>query len=87
MHDPTLLEGLKKAFPNLESLTLKTCRKEGDTGAVSGMEVGVVLKACTGSRGRLRRLNVKLPAYPGQMMDFIKVLLDSRDLFQGECQL
>ncbi|OXA48162.1 hypothetical protein Fcan01_16885 [Folsomia candida] len=83
MHDPTLLEGIKTAFPNLESLALNTYNERDYAGAVSGMELGVVLKACTSELGRLKHLSIRLPSYPEQMMDVIKALLDSRDLYQG----
>lgn len=86
MHDATLLKGLKTAFPNLESLAVKTFGKMGEAGAVSGMELGVVLKGCTGGWERLKHLSLMLPKYSTKKVDVVKALLDSKDLYQGECQ-
>ncbi|XP_035711843.1 uncharacterized protein LOC110855286 isoform X1 [Folsomia candida] len=83
MHDATLLKGLKTAFPNLESLAVKTFGKMGEAGAVSGMELGVVLKGCTGGWERLKHLSLMLPKYSTKKVDVVKALLDSKDLYQG----
>lgn len=61
MHDPKLLAGLKTALPNLVRLELDTMDAK-DGGEVSGMKLGVVLKACGGWRG-LRHLKLKLPTF------------------------
>ncbi|OXA40169.1 uncharacterized protein LOC118439394 [Folsomia candida] len=82
LHDPTLLEGLKTAFPNLVSLGLETICPEDDREEESGMKLGVVLKAC-GGWGGLKHLNLQLPTYPEEMMNVIQALLGGLELYKG----
>ncbi|XP_035716456.1 uncharacterized protein LOC118439330 [Folsomia candida] len=79
MHDRTLLEGLKTAFPNLVRLLLGTNSRTGDDG--EGMELGGVLKACVGWVG-LKHLELWLPLYPKEIMGVIKALLDGVQLYK-----
>lgn len=85
MHDPRLLEGLKTAFPNLRELIVTTSEEMDSRGEVSGMELGVVLKAC-GDWGTLKHLEIVVPSYPKQIMDIIQALLDAeaKGVFKGE---
>lgn len=60
--DPTLLEGLAKVFPNLESLKVDTDNETGFHGGENEMKLDVVLKAC-GAWGGLKHLNLGVPAW------------------------
>ncbi|XP_035703519.1 uncharacterized protein LOC110842643 isoform X4 [Folsomia candida] len=81
MHDPTLLDGLKTAFPNLESLDVKTFCKTDFRGNVSQMELGVVLDAFGRWEG-LKSLLLRLPVFPNTIIDVIRALLEGKELYK-----
>ncbi|OXA48406.1 hypothetical protein Fcan01_16958 [Folsomia candida] len=82
-HDPSLLEELKTAFPNLVKLEVITCEEMDTRWDESGMELGVVLNACGGGWGAPKHLYIELPSYPDQIKDTIQVLVDTREMFVG----
>lgn len=83
LYDPGLLDGLKMTFPNLKTLALDTLHKM----ELGGMELGVVLEACTNLDMKLDRLDLWLPAYPERMRDVIDGLLKGDKLYKGDAQL
>lgn len=83
VHDPKLVEGLKATFPNLVRLKVDSFYGTDFNGDESGMELGVVLKACEGWKG-LKHLNLALPTYPVQILDILHALLDVEELYTRE---
>ncbi|XP_035708095.1 uncharacterized protein LOC118435785 [Folsomia candida] len=81
MHDPTLLEGLKTAFPNLVRLELDTGDMTDHRGEESRMKWGPVLKACAGWVG-LKHLYLSLPTESDLVLDVIQGLLDGSELYK-----
>ncbi|XP_035701385.1 uncharacterized protein LOC118433512 [Folsomia candida] len=65
-------------FPNLKTLALDTLHKM----ELGGMELGVVLEACTNLDMKLDRLDLWLPAYPERMRDVIDGLLKGDKLYK-----
>ncbi|XP_035701008.1 uncharacterized protein LOC118433314 [Folsomia candida] len=83
IHDVIFFEGLKTAFPNLESLEVDTCtKKDHFLEKESGMKLGVVMNACGGWSG-LKHLELGLPTYPEEVKDVLQTMLDGLNLCKG----
>lgn len=83
LQDPTLLEGLKTAFPNLVRLEVVAVGRTDYREKESGMNLGVVLTACGGWVG-LKHLKLRLPKYPEEILDIIQALLNGLELYKGK---
>ncbi|OXA53524.1 uncharacterized protein LOC118435869 [Folsomia candida] len=81
MHEPTLLDGLKTAFPNLESLEVKTFSRTDFRGDVSRMELSVVLDAFGRWEG-LKRLLLRVTVFPDKLVNVIRALLEGKELYK-----
>lgn len=84
IRNPTLLEGLKTAFPNLKVFEVYTCGEEDSREEMSGMELGVVLKACGGGLGALKHLYIEVPSYPREIQVIIHALLEVKEMLKGK---
>ncbi|OXA42069.1 uncharacterized protein LOC110859649 [Folsomia candida] len=80
IYEPSLLGGLRTAFPNLTRLQVDLYYRTGIRGGVNGMKLGVVLQTCRGWKG-LKHLKLSLPAYPNEIGDIIGAMLDVKELF------
>ncbi|OXA37536.1 uncharacterized protein LOC118433514 isoform X2 [Folsomia candida] len=76
LYDPDLLEGLKTAFPNLESLALDTFHEEEEDEEKARMELDVVLETCAGF-DKLTHLHLWLPTYPEQTWEVLTALFNA----------
>ncbi|XP_035716310.1 uncharacterized protein LOC118439262 [Folsomia candida] len=82
IHDPAFLDELMTAFPNVEKFDLDTYQRTDWRGGVSGMELGVVLKACVGWKA-LKHFDIAVPTFPKEIEDVIQTLLDAKELYKG----